>query len=230
MPCSRPSLSLSSWQLRSCQTHPVAIGSFRREALSTPNSEEGLSLAAEPTEHGSGVDAGLSSEGLDDSSMELWPVLNTQHDVGVDADMSLEGQGDIVMDGSPSPCSQDSYGMDLAPLPEGLDFDMGLPLPPGAPKHDVVDVPQPFEKTSAAEEDIIVGLPEPLDVAGESLAACIFIDCNITMNSAGTGWVWGKEALPSPGFTMEEGEASTSTRVHKEVCGNAPNTVRCITY
>ena len=119
-------------------------------------------MAAKPTKHWSRVDAELSSEGLDDCSMELWPVLDTQHDVRVDADMLSEGQGDIVMDGLPSLHSQDSYGMDSAPLLEGLDFNMSLPPPPGAPEHDVMDVPQPFEKTLTAEEDVIVGLPEPI--------------------------------------------------------------------
>ena len=230
MPNSHPLLSHSSRQLRSHLTCPVVIGGLRREAPSTPESEEGCSLAAEPTKPGHGVDAGHSSEGLVDSSMELRPVLDTQHDVGVDADMLSEGQGDIVMDGSPSPCSQDSFGMDSAPLLEGLDFNMGFPLPPGTPECDVVNVPQPFKKTLAAKEDVTVGLPEPTDVAGESLAACIFTDCNITTNSADTCCVCGKEAPPSPGSTMEEGEASTSTRVHKEVHGNASDTVRCITY
>ena len=84
--------------------------------------------------------------------------------------------------------------------------------------------------TLAAKQDNIEGLPEPMDLAGESSAACIFTDCYITTNSAGTGWVWGKEAPSSPGSTMEEGEASTSMGVHQEGHDNAPNTVGCITY
>ena len=46
--------------------------------------------------------------------------------------------------------------------------------------------------TSAAKEDNIEGFPEPMDLAGESSAACIFTDCYITTDSAGTGWVWGR--------------------------------------
>ena len=71
--------------------------------------------------------------------------------------------------------------------------------------------------TLAAKEDIIEGLPEHTDLAGESSAAHIFTNCYITTNSAGTGWVWGKEAPPSPGSTMEEGEANMGTRVHQGI-------------
>ena len=70
-------------------------------------------------------------------------MLVTQHNVGVDADISSEGQADIIVDRSPSPSSQYSYGMDLAPLLEGLDFDMGLTPLLVAPDCDAVDVPQP---------------------------------------------------------------------------------------
>ena len=60
--------------------------------------------------------------------------------------------------------------MDLAPLLEGLDFDMGLTLLPVAPDCDVVDVPQPrepnehFNNPSAAKEDVIKddSAPEPV--------------------------------------------------------------------
>ena len=109
------------------------------------------------------IDVDLSLKGLDDSGMEVTPLLNTQHDVGVDADMSSEGQADICMDRSllpqaqhscglddlPLPQSQHSYGIDSAPLPEGLDFGMDL-LPP-----------------SGAEEDAIKDIPQPKDVHGE---------------------------------------------------------------
>ena len=50
--------------------------------------------------------------------------------------------------------------MNLTPLPEGLDFDMGLTLPLEAPNCDVVDLPQPkepdecFNNLSAAKEDV----------------------------------------------------------------------------
>src|ERR1700735_4033453 len=140
MPHSHPSMSLSSRQLRSHGTHPVVTGSFRSDARSTPESEESFALAAEETQHRCRMDSGR-----DDSGMEVLPMLVTQHDVGVDADISSEGQADIVVDGSPSPSSQYSYGMDSAPLPEGLDFDMGLTLLPVALDCDVVDVPQPRE-------------------------------------------------------------------------------------
>ena len=171
MPHSRPSVSFSSRQLRSHGTRPGAKGGFGSDAPSTPESEESFGLAAKENKHRCGVDSGQ-----DDSGMEVLPMLSTQHDVGVDADISSEGQADIVVDGSPSPSSQDSpssqysYGMNSAPLPEGLDFDMGLTPPLGAPDCDVVDVPQPkepdehFNNPSAAKEDVTKddSAPEPV--------------------------------------------------------------------
>ena len=153
--------------------------------------------AAEPTKHNCGMmDVELSSEGLDNSGMEVPPLLNTQHDVGVDADMSSEGQADICMDispstqaqhsygldESPSPQSQHSYGIDLAPLPKGIDFGMDLLPPPVAPRYEITDAPQLvkpedcFNKPSRAEEDVMKDIPQPKDVHGESLAVCMFTE------------------------------------------------------
>src|ERR1700761_30681 len=134
MPRSRPSMSHNSRQLRSQGLHPVVKGGLRGDAPSTPESEEGFSLAAEQTKYRRGMDSSL--EGREESGMEVLPVLDTQHDVGVDADISSEGQADIRGDGSPSPSSQYSFGMDSAPLPEGLDFGMGLTPPPGGSEWD----------------------------------------------------------------------------------------------
>jgi hypothetical protein len=168
MPRSRPSISLASRQLQSREPRPFAKGSYRSKAQSTPESEEDFSLAAEPIKDRLRVDSGPSSEGRDESHMEALPALDTQHDIGVDADISSEGQADIRVDGSPSPpSSQYSFGMDSAPLPEGLDFDMGLTPPPGAPEWDAADVPQPNEpdehldNPSAATEEVIKDIPQP---------------------------------------------------------------------
>jgi len=160
-------MSHNSRQLRSQGLRPVAKGGLRGDAPSTPESEEGFSLAAEQTKYRRGMDSSL--EGREESGMEVLPVLDTQHDVGVDADISSEGQADIRGDGSPSPSSQYSFGMDSAPLPEGLDFGMGLTLPPGGSKWDIADVPQPkepdehFDNSSAAKGEAIEDIPQPKD-------------------------------------------------------------------
>lgn len=173
MPSSHPSQTLSSRQLRSQGRRPIAKEGFSGNTPASPEGERSFGLATEPTKHSHGMmDVELSSEGLDDSGMEVPPLLNTQHDVGVDADVSSEGQADICMDKSPSPQaqhsygldeppspqSQHSYGIDSAPLPEGLDFGMDL-LPP-----------------SGAEEDAIKDIPQPKDVHGESSAVYMFTD------------------------------------------------------
>ena len=123
----------------------------------------------------------LSSEGLDNSCMEVPPLLNTQHYIGVDAGMSFEGQASICMDISPSPQaqhsyeldklplpqSQHSYGIDSAPLPEGIDFGMDLLPPLGAPGYEITDAPQHVEpedhsnKPLRAEEDAMKDIPQP---------------------------------------------------------------------
>ena len=72
---------------------PIAKEGPSENASASPKGEMNFSLAAEPTKHNCGMmDIELSSEGLDDSGMEVPPLLNTQHNVGVDADMSSEGQ------------------------------------------------------------------------------------------------------------------------------------------
>ena len=58
MPRSHPSISLASWQLRSHEPGPVAKGSYRSKAQSTPESEDDFSLAAEPTKDRLGVGLG----------------------------------------------------------------------------------------------------------------------------------------------------------------------------
>ena len=135
--------------------------------------EDNFSLAAEPTKDRLRVGLGSSSGGWDESGMEVLPVLDTQHNVGVNADISSEGQADIHVDGSPSPpSSQYSFRMDSAPLPEGLDFGMGLTPLPGAPEWGAVDVPRPREpdehldKPSAAMEEVIKDISQPKDDDG----------------------------------------------------------------
>ena len=104
MSSSRPSQTCSSRQLRSHETQPIAKEGPSGNAPASPEGEMNFCSAAEPTKHNRGMmDVELSSEGLDDSGMEVPPLLNTQHNVGVDADISSEGQADICMDISPSP-------------------------------------------------------------------------------------------------------------------------------
>ena len=95
MPRSHSSISHNSRQLRSQGLRPVAKGDLRGDAPSTPESEEGFSLAAKQTKYRRGVDSRSSLEGQEESGMKVLPVLDTQHNVGVDADISSEGQADI---------------------------------------------------------------------------------------------------------------------------------------
>ena len=176
---------------------PIAKEGPSGNASASPEGEVNFGLACEPTKHNCGMmNIELSSEGLDDSGMEVPPLLNTQDDIGVDADVSPEGQANICMDispspqaqhsygldKSPSPQSQHSYGIDLAPLPEGIDFGMDLLPPPVAPKYETADAPQlvepenRFNKPSGAEEDVMEDNPPPKDVHGESLAVCMFTE------------------------------------------------------
>ena len=110
--------------------------------------------------------------------MEVLPVLDTQHDVRVDADISSEGQADICGDGLPSPSSQYSFGMDSAPLPESLDFGMGLTSPLGGSEWDITDVLRPkepyerFDNPSAAQGEAIEDIPLPMHDNATRLVRC----------------------------------------------------------
>ena len=178
MPRSRSLISHNSQQRRSQGLRPVAKGDLRGDAPFTPESEEGFSLAAEQTKYRCRVDSRSSLEGQEESGMEVLPVLGTQHDVGVDADISSEEQADICGVGSPSPISQYSFGMDSAPLPEGLDFGMGLTPPPGGSEWDIANVLQPkepyerFDNPSAAQGEAIEDIPLPMHDDATRLVRC----------------------------------------------------------
>ena len=68
--------------------------------------------------------------------------------------------------------------MDSAPLPEGLDFGMGLTPPPGGSEWDIADVLQPkepyehFDNPSAAQGEAIKDIPLPMHDDATRLGQC----------------------------------------------------------
>jgi hypothetical protein len=187
MPKSRslPLLSVNSQQLGRRGAHPAAKGDSGRDALPSPESEDGFSVAAERSprsQHSFGMDADPSLLGQDDSGMDVPPLP----DLAMDVELSPKSQHSFGIGALPSPQSQYSFGINSSPLLEAQDgFGVDVPPSPGSSaspqsRHsfgiDSLPLPECFGNPLPEQEDPRIDFPPPIEAeeatSNRSAARC----------------------------------------------------------